>query len=330
VALIWDVRDIPPEVRCGAVSVGNFDGVHQGHAALIARLLLHARDIAGPSVVLTFDPHPAAILRPGSEPLRLTTLERRSELLHRLGVEHVVVVSTSGGLLQQTAEEFFHDILRGTFSARAIVEGPNFYFGRGRTGTPDLLQQWSAAVGVRCEVVRPAVEGNHLISSTEIRRLLHSGEISAANRLLTAPYQLAGTVVRGDQRGRTLGFPTANLANIQTLIPGAGVYATRVHVAGRTYAGATHLGPRPTFESSSQPLVETHLIDFQGDLYDAPLAIDFLGLLRAVRRFDSATELISQMHHDIQAAARLFRYLEERPILAEDRLERAPRNEISS
>lgn len=313
--LIRDLEDLPSAAQGGAVSVGNFDGVHLGHAGLLAALRQRADEVGGPAVVLTFDPHPAALLRPGSEPIPLTTLERRAELLSRQGVDYVVICRTTADLLQLTAEEFFQQILVDRLGCRAIVEGPNFFFGRDRRGNVSLLREWCEAAQILFQVADGAFTGHQretdtptMISSTSIRQLLMRGEIIQANEILTAPYQLAGVVEHGDGRGRQLGFPTANLGGIQTLIPATGVYATSVSIAGTEHASATHIGPNLTFAEDGGVKVETHLVGYSGDLYGRSLRVDFLGRLREITKFASVTELIAQMERDIEAARNWVRY----------------------
>ncbi len=284
--------------------MGNFDGVHRGHAALVARLRKLADTLAGPAVVMTFDPHPAALLRPGSEPVRLTEIERRAELLGRLGVDHVVVCRTTQALLRLSAREFFDQVLLARLGARGIVEGPNFFFGRDRQGNVERLKTFCDDTDVACEIAEATVDAEQLVSSTEVRRRIADGEIDEANRLLTAPYRISGVVVRGDRRGAALGFPTANLSDFRTLVPGPGVYASRVelpHIPGRSFLAATHIGPNPTFEERGQSKVEVHLLDFQGDLYGQRLQVDFVGRVRDIARFESVESLVEQLHRDIHA-----------------------------
>lgn len=302
--LISDLQNVPPTALGGAVSVGNFDGVHLGHAALIGRLRSLAERIGGPAVVMTFDPHPAALLRPGSEPVRLTEIPRRAELLGRLGVDHVVVCRTTPELLRLTARDFFDRVLVAGLDARGIVEGPNFFFGRDRQGNVERLAAFCREAGVICEISEPTVDANSLVSSTEVRRRIAAGQIEEANRLLTAPYRISGTVVRGDARGAELGFPTANLSDIRTLVPGPGVYASQVEIAGRVYAAATHIGPNPTFEDRGQSKVEAHLLDYSGDLYRTRLQVDFIRRVRDIARFESVDLLVQQLHRDIDTVRR--------------------------
>lgn len=297
--LIRSLDGIPAEALRGALSVGNFDGVHWGHAALLGRLRQMADRLNGPAVVATFDPHPAAILRPQSQPPRLTWIERRAELLERCGVDHVVVCQTDRAFLSLSAAEFFQQVVVDALQARGMVEGPNFFFGRGREGDVDRLKQLCAAADLQFQIAQPTEASGAMISSTLIREALIEGQIERANTLLTAPYAIRGLVTRGSARGAALGFPTANLTEIDTLIPAAGVYATRAHLDGRVLTAATHVGPNLTF-GEQQEKVEVHLLDFAGDLYGMRLQVDFVRRVRDIARFDSTDALCRQMRADIR------------------------------
>ena len=291
--------DLGGQFRAGAVSIGNFDGVHRGHAALVSRLCQMANSLGGPAVAVTFDPAPAAILRPGGVPPQLTTIERRTQLLQQCGVDQVVVCKTDRELLSQTPEEFFSRLVIGDLAALGMVEGPNFFFGRNRAGDTQLLGKLCEASGINLEIVEPQSDAATIISSTRVRELLVAGCIDDANHLLTAPYRLKGTVVRGAARGREIGFPTANLADVATLVPGPGVYACQALLGnGQSFAAATHIGPNPTFGDDGVK-IEVHLLDFERDLYGSDLDVDFVARVRGVVKFDSTTDLIHQLHRDI-------------------------------
>ncbi len=286
-------------MRGGAISIGNFDGVHQGHAMLIRRLLVMAQRIAGPSVVITFDPPPAAILRPDRLPPRLTTIQRRIELLRSLGVDHVMICQTTTELLNQTPETFFQNLIIDQLQARGMVEGPNFHFGKGRAGTTSMLRQLCDTHHITLEIVDPQVDEAGVISSTRIRDRLLTGEIELANQMLTAPFQFSGKVTEGEARGRQLGFPTANLEHIQTLVPRDGVYGARATLAdGRHLLAAVHIGGNVTFGEMHRK-VEVHLLDFQGDLYQQTMVVELLIRVRDTKRFESREELVTQMTNDV-------------------------------
>jgi riboflavin kinase/FMN adenylyltransferase len=289
-----------------ALAVGNFDGVHLGHAAIVRRLRAVAERRGVPAAVLTFDPHPASIVRPAAAPTALTTPERRAELLLALGLDAVLVQPVGPRFVALDAETFYHDVLRGRLRAAALVEGADFRFGAGRRGDVRLLAALAAADGVTLEVVPAVSAGDAAVSSSRVRALVTAGDVAAANRLLTAPWRAGGTVVHGAHRGAKLGFPTANLAGITTLLPAAGVYAARalVGAAGATYPAAVHVGPNATFGETAVS-VEAHLVGFAGDLYGRRLDIDFLARVRDTRRFDSIEELVDRMRADVARAVEI-------------------------
>jgi riboflavin kinase/FMN adenylyltransferase len=300
-----DWESLPPgDCRGGAVGIGNFDGVHRGHAALIAELRRQAENICGPAVALTFDPHPIELLRPDQAPPRLTTTEDRSQLLQKLGVDHVLVLRATQQLLALRAGDFFAEMVQKRLQARALVEGTNFGFGRGREGDVTTLAGLCEAAGIRLTVVPPVLLDGIEVSSSRIRAALTTGNVREAATLLGHPYRLHGQVGTGQRRGQQLGFPTANLEIIQTLIPGDGVYAVRVPHRGRMWPGAANIGPNPTFHENVRK-VEIHLIGFQGDLYGKPLAVDFIERLRETRPFKDIAELVEQLRLDIDQARRI-------------------------
>lgn len=295
-----------PDAAACAVTVGNFDGVHAGHAAIVAALRAAAARLDVPAVALTFDPHPASVVRPDAAPVPLTTPARRAELLAALGIDAVLVQPADARLMSLPAESFYGAVLRGRLRAAALVEGADFRFGQGRRGDVALLRAWCAADGVAFDVVAPVLAGGEPVSSSRIRGLITAGDVHSANELLTAPLRIRGTVVRGRQRGAGLGFPTANLAAIATLVPGQGVYAARAAVAddeaGRTFhTAAVHVGPNVSFGETAVS-VEVHLVGFSGDLYGRSLDVDFLRRLRDTRRFDSVDDLKAQLAADVAAA----------------------------
>ena len=306
VKLIRDPAAIPEQFRGGAVAIGNFDGVHLGHAAIVRQLLARARAVGGPAVVFTFDPHPVRLLRPQEAPPPLTWTDRKAELLGCLGVAAVIAYPTDEQLLALEPAEFFDQIVRGRLAARGIVEGTNFYFGRRRAGTIDVLRSLSTAAGLTLDVVEPVVIDGEPVSSSRVRKLLSAGDVDAACRLLTEPYRLRGMVQHGAGRGVKLGFPTANLAAIDTLLPGPGVYAGRAIVEGAAWPAAINVGPNPTFGEQALK-VEVHLIGFDRPLYGQPLEVDFLRRLRDVQRFDDVAALKAQLQRDVASATEFAR-----------------------
>ncbi|MFV0443596.1 MAG: bifunctional riboflavin kinase/FAD synthetase [Planctomycetaceae bacterium] len=290
--------------RGGCLTIGNFDGVHRGHQRILGTLVAQARECGVPAVAMTFDPHPIVLLAPHRAPPNLSTLSRKTELIERCGVDVLVVVETSRELLQLAPEEFFERIVRGDLAAGGMVEGPNFYFGRDRAGDVGLLQTLCIQAGMTFEVVDPVEHNGQIVSSSVIRRAISAGQVRDAVDQLGHPYQLAGTVVSGMQRGRQIGFPTANLAEMSTLLPADGVYAGSTRLDNRTFAAAVHIGPNPTFGDDDRK-IEVHLLGFTGDLYGQLLSVDLLSEIRPTRTFDSRDQLIRQVQQDLQSVALL-------------------------
>lgn len=302
--LLRGIDALADDCRGGAVAIGNFDGVHRGHARIVERLRANAAAVGGPAVVFTFDPHPAMLLRPEAAPQPLTWIDRKAELLAALGVDAMIAYPTDEALLSLSAEEFFSDLVRRRLDARALVEGPNFAFGRGRRGTIELLRSLCTQSHVGLEVVEPIWEAGEIVSSSRVRRLVAAGEVAEAARLLTAPYRIRGLVTHGAGRGAKLGFPTANLAGVDTLLPAIGVYAGAVPSAGRRLAAAINIGPNPTFGEQAVKL-EVHLLDHSGPLYGQTLEVDFLARLRDIRPFPGVDALRAQLAADVAAARRI-------------------------
>ena len=293
-------ENLPREWAQTAVSIGNFDGVHRGHVAILQRL----RSTGLPTVVFTFEPHPMQLLCPLSAPERLTWTERKLELLERQNVDAVVLWQTTTEMLRWTAVEFFERILRRQLHATSIVEGSTFTFGRNREGTPERLKALCQTQGLTLEIVGSQMAQGEAISSSRIRRILREGNVQLANAMLTEPYRIRGRIVSGEGRGRKIGFPTANLAEIDTLLPAYGVYAGRAILAdGRTFQAAVNLGPNLTFGEET-PKVEIHLLDFSEDLYGQELQVEFHTHLRDLTPFSSPEALVAQIQQDVAAVRR--------------------------
>jgi riboflavin kinase / FMN adenylyltransferase len=272
------------ERRERRVAVGTFDGVHLGHRQVIE----------GSDSVLTFEPHPVAVVAPQHAPKLLTPLPIKAELIAALGVAELIVIPFDHAFAQRSASEFIDDVLVGTLGATRVAVGENFRFGHRAQGDTQLL----LADTRFATVVQPLLEiDGEIVSSSHIRGLVAAGEVDQAARFLGAPFQLRGEVVHGDERGRTLGFPTANLIPADALVcPGHGVYACLADGC----PAAVSIGVRPTFQTGRAELIEAYLLDFDGDLYGKELRLDFLQRLRGERRFASAQALIEQMHHDVE------------------------------
>src|SRR6476661_7265082 len=297
--IIRNLDQLPSSARYGAVAIGNFDGVHRGHVAIVRRLLERADAVGGPAVVFTFDPHPVRILRPEQCPPPLTWTERKAELLAAQGVDWVVAYPTDEALLQLSAADFFQKIVRDALAARALVEGPNFYFGHNREGTVKRLAELSTAAGITLDVVPPVEIDGQIVSSSRVRELIRGGQVEQALKLLSAPYRIRGMVTHGAGRGAKIGFPTANLSAVDTLLPALGVYAGRATVSDKSYPAAINLGPSPTF-GDAMIRVEVHLIGFDDALYGQPMEVDFLARLRDIRPFDSPAALVEQLKLDVE------------------------------
>ena len=291
-------------IRNGAVAIGNFDGVHRGHARILQRLTAHAQAVGGPSVVFTFEPHPVRLLRPDQAPPPLTWTDRKASLMGQLGVDALFVYPTDLELLGLSPQKFFQQIVVEQLAAQAVVEGPNFYFGHQRSGNTTLLAELCRAQQILLEVVEPLKYQGEYISSSRVREQVMSGQLSEARELLTQPYRIRGMVTHGAARGSQIGFPTANIAAVDTLLPAHGVYGGRAYHANESWPAAVNIGPNPTF-GEDQVKVEAHLIGFEGSLYGEPLEVDFLAQLRQIRPFGSVDELKQQLAKDVRAAAQL-------------------------
>jgi riboflavin kinase/FMN adenylyltransferase len=289
-----DVTWLPDaQPRQRNLAIGEFDGVHLGHREVIR----------GADTVVTFEPHPRTVVAPDSAPKLLNTLAIKADLIASLGVDELVVIPFDGDRMAQTAQEFIDHELIGRLGAQRVSVGENFRFGNRARGDADLLRSQEA---FETRVVEMVELDGEIISSTHIRGLVAVGDVAGAERFLGAPFQMRGTVAHGDKRGRTLGFPTANLVpDPKLVVPDHGIYATRAHVDGETYIAATNVGVRPTFKTGRGLLVEAFLLDFEGDIYDRELRLDFLARLRGEKRFDSVEALVEQMDRDVVETRRL-------------------------
>ncbi len=297
-------QSAPMSCRGGVIAVGNFDGVHRGHAYLIAAARELAEVTGGPVVPVTFDPHPLMLLAPERFQPPLSTVAERARLLHEVGADHVVVLKTTPELLALSPEYFFETILAGALGAKGIVEGFNFRFGHDRAGSNETLRSLSLSAGIEFREA-PAFElGGRPVSSSRVRDALMAGDLAAVSQLLNRPYRVNGTVTTGAKRGRTIGFPTANLDRIETLLPDDGVYAVRATVPPGTFAGAANVGPNPTFGEHARK-VEVHLLDFTGDLYGQDMSVDFLKRLRPTVKFASVDALVQQLRDDVSKVRKL-------------------------
>ena len=298
-------------IDASVLTTGAFDGVHLGHQQVIGTVRERAEALGVASVVVTFDQHPALVVRPESAPKLLTRLERKLELLEAMGVDGVYVIEFDAERASTTADEFVSQVFIDRLGAREIFVGSDFNFGKGREGTVELLTERGKQNGFEVtglELVRVDDSATEHISSTAIRRALVGGDIEAANAMLGRPFELHGEVVQGDQRGRLLGFPTANVVLADDLArPANGVYACEVELPdGRMLTAATNIGVRPTFyETAEGAVLEAHLLDFDEDLYGQEVKVRFLHFLRSERRFNGVDELKAQLDLDIADTRRV-------------------------
>jgi riboflavin kinase/FMN adenylyltransferase len=292
----------PPEALVGAVvAIGNFDGVHRGHKAVIAVAQARARALGRPAAVLTFEPHPRAFFNPGEPLFRLTDEAAKLRLLAVTGLDGAIVLTFDEALASLTAEQFVARILIERFAVGGAVIGFNFHFGAHRSGSPDFLLAEGKKLGFAVDVVPRFEDEGRPVSSGPIRAALEKGRLGEAAELLGYPWFVSGTVIHGDKRGRELGFPTANLQLDAACGLRHGIYAVRVAVGGRRYDGVASFGRRPMFDAGAV-LLEIFLFDFSGDLYGATIDVAFIAFIRDEAKFASAKELIRQMGEDSRLA----------------------------
>jgi len=307
-----DSRDAMPEALRGAIiALGNFDGFHLGHQAVVGEALRWAEAESRPCIVATFDPHPIRLFKPDAAPFRLTTLDQRQDLFAAAGARAMLVFHFDLALARCPAESFVRDILAMRFGAAGVVTGEDFTFGAGRAGNPALLAEVGKTCGVRARPVAPIAQGGEVVSSTRIRDALKAGDCETATRLLTRPFAVRQVVQHGDKLGRTIGYPTANLALGAYLRPRYGIYAVTGRVLtgpiadGRTLKGAANLGIRPTFDPPKE-LLEPYFFDFAEDLYGQEIEVAFHHFLRPEAKFDSLEALTAQMDRDCAKARELL------------------------
>ena len=295
---------VPAPRRGGIVALGNFDGFHKGHQAVVGRAVTRARAEGRPALVATFDPHPVRFFKPDLPPFRLTTLDQRERLFAAAGADAMIVFSFDSGLASITAPDFVTDHLASRMGAGGVVTGDDFTFGKGRGGDVELLKFLGRANQMSVDAVPAIVEDGEAVSSSRIRDALQEGDCETATRLLTRPFAIESVVEHGDKRGRTLGYPTANLSLGKYLRPRFGVYAVRGRLPGGIVLdGAANLGIRPTFDPPRE-LLEPYFFGFDGDLYGQTIEVELVSFLRPEVRFDSMDALKAQMAADCEEARR--------------------------
>jgi riboflavin kinase/FMN adenylyltransferase len=288
------------------LALGNFDGVHRGHRKILDRVIRVAGERGAASIVMTFDPHPPRVVRPDKAPPLLMTKEQKLEALAGAGVQGAAIVRFTNELSHWDPETFVRLVLVDWLRVSEVWVGANFLFGHDRSGNFSMLRMLGGRYGFRAEKIDPVRYKDFVVSSTRIRRLVSEGRVDEASALLGHAYSLDGSVVRGDERGRTIGFPTANLCTENELLPPYGVYATTVTLGGVVYASVTNVGVRPTVDSSGRPVVESHIFGLDRDVYGAPIRVGFVQRLRDERRFDSLDALRTQIAADCSRARVLF------------------------
>jgi len=295
--VVRDGEELPPDLRRAFIAIGNFDGVHRGHRAVIDRAIELAREDRRPAVVLTFEPHPRAFFRKDQPLFRLTPEPEKLKLLAAAGLDGAVVMQFDGKLAGVTAEDFVKDILVRRLSAAGVVVGDNFQFGRRRQGNAEFLREQGEERGFEVELVKPLLFCGKPVSSSAIRELLAKGEVDEASKLLGYTWFVSGKVIHGEKRGRELGYPTANIALDPACDLAHGIYAVRVRVRGEIRDGVASFGRRPTFGGGA-PLLEVFLFDFESDIYDEEIDAAFFGWVRPEAKFADAAELTRQMDAD--------------------------------
>lgn len=295
---------VPERLRGGIVALGNFDGFHKGHQAVVGRALTRARAEGRPLLVATFDPHPVRFFKPETPPFRLTTLDQRERLFGAAGADAMIVFQFDAALASVTAPDFVSDHLVSRIGAAGVVTGEDFTFGKGRGGNLELLMVLGRGHRISVDSVAPVLEDGEPVSSSRIREALEAGDCETAARLLTRPFAIEGIVEHGDARGRTLGYPTANISLGHYLRPRFGIYAIRGRLAdGAMLDGAASLGIRPSFEPPKE-LLEPHFVDFDGDLYGQTVEVQLISFLRPEERYETIGALTAQMAADCDEARR--------------------------
>jgi len=294
-------RPVPLGLRGGVIALGNFDGFHVGHQAVVGRAVGIARAEGRPAIVATFDPHPVRLFRPDAAPFRLTTLDQRERLFAAAGADAMLVFHFDRLLASKSAEDFVGMLAR-ELGAAAVVTGEDFTFGRGRSGDAAALAALGAPLGMRAEAVAPVRLDGEVVSSSRIREALQAGDCEGAARLLTRPFAIEGEVIDGDKLGRTIGYPTANIELGPYLRPRYGIYAVRGRLRdGRILSGAANLGIRPSFTPPKE-LLEPHFFDFNESLYGQTVEVALIRFLRDEAKFGSIEALVAQIGRDCEAA----------------------------
>ncbi|MEM7049698.1 MAG: bifunctional riboflavin kinase/FAD synthetase [Acidobacteriota bacterium] len=292
----------------GVAAIGNFDGVHRGHQALLERVTARTRGTSRPALVVTFEPHPLSVLRPERALQRLTSRDQKARLLEAAGIEFVLMVSFTREFSQTPARRFVEEFLHGRLGLEEIYVGAGFVFGHERDGNLELLQSLGAELGFSAHGVEKVAQGGERISSTRLRAAIAEGRVADAREMLGRAYEVTGQVVRGDRMGQRLGWPTANLAPESEILPADGVYATRIHLPSypATFDSVTNIGTRPTVYENYQRVLESHILGFDNDVYGESVEVQFFQRLREERIFPTIMDLSAQIGRDVETTREFF------------------------
>lgn len=302
-------------LRPTVLTLGVFDGLHLGHQRIMQTVVERARATKSVPTAITFDPHPRSVLYPENAPPLLQTLDQRLAAFEVLGIEQAIVIRFNKNFAAQDAEKFLRETVYERLQSKEVYLGKGFAFGKNRGGNIESLKKLSAELGFVADEVPEVCLRNQRISSSKIRDLLADGQVNLARRMLGRPYGVEGQIVRGFERGRTIGFPTANLKPVNRVIPRFGVYATATLIANKWRRSITNVGVRPTFEGDKEPSIETYIFDFSGDLYGDVLRVRFLHRIRDERKFDGIDQLKMQIAADSQTALKYFSHVGVRNML---------------
>jgi len=299
--IVHGYRNVPEEARGAVLAIGNFDGVHRGHQALLATAVATGRELGVPAGALVFEPHPREFFHPEEPHFHLTPLAQKLKLFEHAGLDLAVVITFDADFAGLTADEFVKRVLVDGLGARQIVIGHDFFFGKGRGGTPETMRATADSLGFGLTIIPPVAEDGEVFSSSAIRLRLAQGDVKGAAHLLGRTWRVEGVVVGGAKRGTGLGFPTANIPLPRGTALGHGIYAARVIFNGERHDAAAYLGTRPTYDNG-MPVLEVFLFDFDGDLYGKTIEVEFVDFIRADRKFDSSEALIAQIGRDVAQA----------------------------
>ncbi len=303
---IKSYRELPNEAKACVVALGNFDGVHKGHRKIIEETIKIAKDKKTKSAVMTFEPHPAAILRPDNKNFRLTDLKMKEKLISEIGADFLFTIPFTEDFSKITAEDFIKTILIDSLQVKHVVIGHDFIFGHNRTGNPDFMQKKSAELSFGITIISAIKDENEICSSTSVREALRQGDLKRVNKILGRNYSIDGLVIKGDARGRQIGFPTANI-NLGDLIrPAFGVYAVKIRLEDKIYNAVANIGIRPTFGKESE-LLEVHIFNFDKNIYDSSVNIEFIDYIRTETKFKNVDELTKQILIDCKKAEEILR-----------------------